>query len=355
MRAPSPNQPFVTGLVHTLAGPVPQVSSDLTWRDHLGTLKVRWRIGRHNYKLDPGLYALNQPEGNSPVLTSANYKLSFDHLRRSMAGRDAWILVLDTKGVNVWCAAGKGTLGTEELARRAEASGLKQVTALRELILPQLAGPGIAAHKVKKLCGFKVIYGPVRAKDLPAFLDNGRKATPQMRMVTYNTWDRAVLIPVELMGTLLQAAYILVGVCVLGGLSNPAGFWRGVSTHGGAALASLLMVLTAGTVVAPLLLPWLPGRAFSLKGLWTGLAGSLGLAGLYAKGALGGLSLAEFAAWMVLVPAMTSYLVMDLTGSSSFTSLSGVKKEMRLAVPLQIAAGALGLALWLGGVFGFLA
>lgn len=341
--------------MQTPAGPVPEVSSDLTRQDHLGTLKVRWRMGRHNYKVDPGLYALNRPDKDSPVLVSANYKLSFDHLRRAMAGRNAWILVLDTKGVNVWCAAGKGTFGTEELARRVEASGLKQVAAQGELILPQLAGPGVAAHKVKKLCGFRVIYGPVRAKDLPAFLDNGRKATPQMRMVTYNTRDRAVLIPVELMGTLPHMAYVLAGVCVLGGLADPVGFWHGALTHGGAALASLLMVLVAGTIVSPLLLPWLPGRAFSLKGLWPGLAGSLGLAALYVQGALGGLAFAELAAWLILVPAMTSYLVMDLTGASSYTSLSGVKKEMRLAVPMQIAAGTLGLALWAGGVFGFLA
>jgi len=35
-----------------------------------------------------------------------------------MPGRNLWILILDTKGVNVWCAAGKGTFGTEELVFR---------------------------------------------------------------------------------------------------------------------------------------------------------------------------------------------------------------------------------------------
>jgi len=354
VRPPSPEQPFVLGVIQTPAGPVPQVSSNLTLRDHLGTLRVRWRFGRHSYRVDPGLYALNQPDQESPVLVSANYKLSFDHLRRAMSGRDAWILVLDTKGINVWCAAGKGTFGTLELARRVESSGIKQVTAQRELILPQLAGPGVASHQVRKLCGFKVVYGPVRALDLPAFLDNGRKATPQMRRVAFNTWDRAVLIPVEVVGASYHGLYVLAGALVLGGLAGPGGFWPGAISHGRVALAALLLVVAAGTVLAPLLLPWLPGRAFSLKGLWPGLAASLALAALYTHGLLGGPT-AEMAAWLVLIPAMSSYLAMDLTGVSSFTSLSGVKKEMRLALPWQIAAGAAGVLLWLGGVFRFLA
>ena len=80
-------------------------------------MKVRWGIGRMNYRVDPGLYSLGNPDALSPVLVSANYKMSFDRLRESLPGRNAWILVLDTDGVNVWCAAGKGTFGTEELTR----------------------------------------------------------------------------------------------------------------------------------------------------------------------------------------------------------------------------------------------
>ena len=65
-----------------------------------------------NYKVDPGLYAIGNPNERSPVLVTANYKMSFDNLREALPGRDAWILVLDTRGINVWCAAGKGTFGT---------------------------------------------------------------------------------------------------------------------------------------------------------------------------------------------------------------------------------------------------
>src|SRR3972149_4169926 len=73
-----------------------------------------WGIGRDRCRVAPGLYALGAPGGDSPVLVTANYKLTFDVLRRDAAGLDAWILVLDTRGINVWCAAGEGTFGTEE-------------------------------------------------------------------------------------------------------------------------------------------------------------------------------------------------------------------------------------------------
>jgi CO dehydrogenase/acetyl-CoA synthase gamma subunit (corrinoid Fe-S protein) len=76
---------------------------------------MRWGIGRHRYRIEPGLYAVGTPGSDSPVLVTANYKMSFDALRRELGGLDAWILVLETDGINVWCAAGKGTFGTEEV------------------------------------------------------------------------------------------------------------------------------------------------------------------------------------------------------------------------------------------------
>ncbi len=147
------------------------------------------------YTIDPGLYALGNPDQSSPVLVTANYKLTFDRLRQALPKLDAWVLVLDTKGINVWCAAGKGTFGTGELVERIRLADLERVVNHRELILPQLAGPGVSAHQVKKLSGFKVIYGPIRAGDLPAFLDAGCKATPEMRRKTFTIWERAALDP----------------------------------------------------------------------------------------------------------------------------------------------------------------
>ena len=49
------------------------------------------------YSVAPGLYAVGAPDRESDVLVTANYKLSFDTLRRELKGFNAWVLVLDTK------------------------------------------------------------------------------------------------------------------------------------------------------------------------------------------------------------------------------------------------------------------
>ncbi len=334
------------GKVETASGPIPRIPTALEPADRWGTVKARWGIGRMTYTVDPGLYAAGNPDEQSPVLVTANYKMSFDRLRSQLSGRPAWMLVLDTRGINVWCAAGKGTFGTDELVLRIRASGLSTVVSHRKLILPQLGAPGIAAHMVKKQSGFSVVYGPVEAADLPRFLDCGEKATPQMRRKTFPIAERAALIPMELVPTLKWVLLAAPVLFLLGGLISPMDSFD--PRAGLFALAVLVGGLAGGTVLTPLLLPWLPGRSFSVKGaaagfvcavtvmfLWDGLSGSLP-------------PLMPFAALALMAAAAGSFLGMNFTGSSTYTSLSGVRKEMKRAVPAQIAAAAAGLILWVG-------
>jgi len=348
---PSLDQPFVVGSIQAKTGTVPRISSTLSGADYRGTIKARWGVGRMRYTIEPGLYALGNPDEHTPILVTANYKMSFDRLREALPGRDAWILVLDTNGINVWCAAGKGTFGTEELVRSIESSGLAQTVVHRELILPQLSGPGIAAHLVKKLSGFKVIYGPINATDLPAFLDAGLKATPEMRLKTFDIRERTVLIPVELVSTLKWVLIILPLFFFVGGLGGQTGFWSGALDYGLFAIIALLSAVIAGAVLTPILLPWLPGRAFSLKGMAMGLITAIILTALRPENLNNWQGRIETLAWFLLIPAIAAYLAMNFTGASTYTSLSGVKKEMKWAVPVEIAAGAAGLFLWFGSLF----
>ena len=304
-----------------------------------------------HYTVEPGLYALGKPDEGSPVLVTANYKMSFDKLREALPGRDVWILVLDTRGINVWCASGKGTFGTSELIGRIKSSGLAQIVSHRELILPQLSGPGVAAHQVKKLSGFKVTYGPIRSKDLPAFLDAGREATPEMRLKTFTAWERIELIPMELVGALKPGILIILIFFLLAFLGSSEEGWTNALSHGLFSVLAILAAILAGAVLTPLLLPWVPGRAFSVKGLSLGALFAAVVAvcswgGWITK--VGGL---EILAWVLLIPALSAYLAMNFTGASTYTSLSGVRKEMRWALPLEIGAGIVGMILWLGSQF----
>src|SRR5512139_2421408 len=138
--------------------PLMYTTSRLTLADHWDHLLARWAVKRMEHRVEPGLYSLGSPTPDSPVLVTANYTLSFDALRSSLKGIDSYILVLDTQGVNVWCAAGIGTFGTQELIKRIEATRLQEVVRQRVLILPQLGAPGVAAHEIKQRTHFKVEY-----------------------------------------------------------------------------------------------------------------------------------------------------------------------------------------------------
>jgi hypothetical protein len=342
---------WTDGVVSTPAGDVPRVRTRLGLRDLGGTLMVRTGFGRSRYRVPPGLYAAGSPTGSSPVLLSANYKLSFDHLRRVLGGRDAWILVLDTHGINVWCAAGKGTFGTAEVVRRIFSCGLSRVVDHHKVVAPQLGAPGIAAHEVRQATGFHVVYGPVRAKDLPAFLDARMTAPPEMRRVRFRLRDRLLLVPVELTQNFRYMVPVAAALLLLGGL-GPRGYSLArLATTGATSAALVVASYVTALVLGPALLPWLPGRAFSLKGavLGLGLAGALVVAGWPGPGVFS--SWVHVAAWLALAPALTSFTLMNFTGASTYTSLSGVLREMRLAVPAQIGAAAVGLVLWLTGLF----
>jgi acetyl-CoA decarbonylase/synthase complex subunit gamma len=256
-------------------------------------------------------------------------------------------LVLDTKGINVWCAAGKGTFGTEELIGRIASSDLKELVSHRKLILPQLGAPGVAAHTVKKISGFKVYYGPIRAKDLPAYLDADMQTTSAMRIMTFPLKDRAVLIPIEFVAAAKPFLVIAPVLYVLSGIGGPAGFWANAFNYGLFAIIAFLSAILGGAVLNPLLLPYLPGRAFTVKVFSIGVIIAFLL--LY----LWGVNLQTWAgritaiAWLLIIPAVAGFLAMNFTGCSTYTSLSGVKREMRWALPTQISAGAIGFVIWI--------
>ena len=108
------------------------------------------------------------------------------------------MLVIDTGGINVWCAAGKGTFGTVEIVKKIQSVDLESLVKHRKIMLPQLGAPGVHAHLIKKATGFSVLFGPIYARDIKAYLEAGYKSTPEMRCVRFPLKDRIVLTPMEL-------------------------------------------------------------------------------------------------------------------------------------------------------------
>ena len=338
---------FVENFVQTPVGSVPRIKNRLSVADHIGTIKTRLSISRMNYKVAPGLYCAGNPDSESPVLVTANYKLTFDVLRRDVDGLDVWILVVDTRGINVWCAAGKKTFSTQEVIDRVKLSGLDRVVTHRKLILPQLSATGVSAQEVKKGCGFEVIWGPVKAADIKSFFNNDMKADTDMRRVTFSFVERVVLIPVELSMVVKKMVWLIVFAFLISGIGWELFSFKAAWMRGLAFFAAGVAGIISGAVLAPAFLPWIPTRTFALKGAITGVITGIGVIWIFWSqldgwGALG---------LIFCTVVISSYLAMNFTGSTPYTSMSGVEKEMRRALPLQMAVGLLSVGVWIGSAF----
>ena len=337
---------FIVGSLQLNSVSIPVISDFLNFGDILGAIKARWAINRNNYKINPGLYAIGKPNENSNIFVTANYKLSFDHLRKNLKSIDSWILILDTKGINVWCAAGKGTFGTEELIKQIQQTKLVEIVNHKKIILPQLGAVGVSAHDVKKITGFHVIYGPVKASDIPDFINNKFTASREMRTVFFPFFERIKLIPVEIIGHFQYLIFAIAVFFILAGI-NSNGYSVDKAFDGGLkAMVMLLAGFLSGVAIAPALLPYIPVKQFFMKGailayIITGLL-------IYF---FPGISLFENISWFFIVPAVSAFIAMNFTGTSTYTSLSGVLKEMKLAIPLQIIFAFIGLVLWIIGRF----
>ena len=314
---------------------IKHTTSNITPANRLDHFLARMGVRRNEHRVEPGLYALGDPTDGSPVFASANYTLSFDALRSSLRGIDGYILVLDTMGINVWCAAGKGTFGTDELVRRIESTGLSDIVLHRTIIVPQLGATGVSAHKVRSRSGFKVEFGPVRACDLPEYLKT-HMATEEMRRVSFPLSERIVLIPVELFLIPLPVLVATVIISLIGGYMVAAG---------------VISAILAGVVLFPILLPWIPTKDFSTKGFIIGGLVALPFAWSAFQGASGGIDAAFWMqsalalAYILIMPSVTAFLALNFTGATTFTSVTGVRREIYAHVPKMAWMFASGIAI----------
>lgn len=274
---------------------------------------------------------------------TCNFKLTFDTVRRALAKDSYWLLVVETYGINVWCAAGKQSMSTQEVARTVQASGLERVVTHRTLILPQLAAPAVAGHKLRNLCGFSGVFGPVRIQDLPRFLRAGKQAKPEMRIARFPLGERLRVALVEVYGARRFLVWVLLACLGLAALGPGGLSFSGILKAGLGAFAVVLSGFVTGVLAVPALLPRLPFRAFAAKGLLAG-----GVTGILPVAFLTG-TIPQAAAAISTCAAFASWFAMHYTGSTPFTSLSGVDREMRRYMPVQGGLLVAAVLIWILG------
>lgn len=160
-----------------------------------------------------GLIRVGHPERDAPVLVTCNYDLTVRRVLRALRSLDAYLLVAPTKGINVWCGAAGGYFTSHQIISVLRTSGIGELVDHRRLILPQLSATGVERKLVEERTGWHVVFGPVYASDIPAYLASGKK-TDDMRQVHF-----------PLSARLEMAAVWALPISVLGGAILAIG-WR---------------------------------------------------------------------------------------------------------------------------------
>lgn len=247
-------------------------------------------------KFVPGLYTVGEPDSQSPVLLSGNFELSVGRLVKAIDGRiDAWLLVADSGGINVWCAAGGGYFTAENVIAAIRSSGLKPVVEHGALILPQLCANGVDGERIHQETGWRVHWGPVRAEEIPSYLSAKRTKSESMRLATFPVKDRLEMVTVTLgfYGLLILLPFLL--------------FWPHLFLPVAVSLAGL-------SYFYGIVHPWLPGRDGLLKSIPLTMIALAGLL-LYAS-VWGPLPVRSLFNWVLGLIALSVFTAAEMQGMS---------------------------------------
>jgi ferredoxin len=263
---------------------------------------------------ESGVRAVGAPGPLSPVIVTGNYDLTVRRLVRALGGVDAWIVVAPSGGINVWCAASGGHLGTHQVVTALKTSGVAECVRHRRAILPQLCATGVRARDVERRCGWQVKFGPVYARDLPRYLAEEQRKTDDMRHVRFGVVER-----LEMAAAWASPISLVVGP--LAGLARPS--WA-------LPLVVLSWVLAAAVFLAYDRLPE-PRR------LWAGAVASVSPAAATA-GAGGGAAATAVAAAAGL--GLTALLTFDYSGSTPIEGGSHFEeRRWRITLDLERCKG----------------
>jgi hypothetical protein len=217
------------------------------------------------------------------------------------------------------------------------------VVSHRRIILPQLGAVGVNASIVQKQTGFRVSFGPVDARDIPAYIEAKYKKTPDMSLIRFTILDRLILTPLEINPAMKKFPWFAAVVLFLFGL-QPAGILFADAWHGGLLFLVMgLLAVFAGAFLTPALLPFIPFRSFAIKGWIMGMLPVFLFTRIFNTTDRHDTILLIVA--YLFFPAVSSYLALQFTGATTFTGISGVKKELKIGLPIYIGTAGVSLVL----------
>ncbi|GBD94278.1 ferredoxin-3 [bacterium BMS3Abin05] len=163
----------------------------MNWLKYVIVTLVETLLRGFPFPCKTGLIKIGNPGRDAPVFLTCNFQLTVERVKRALKGMDAYLLVANSRGINVWCSSTGGLLTNHDAISVLKTSGIEDVVDHKTVILPQLAATGIEMKVVLKKTGWRVVWGPVYAKDIPVFMEKHLVKTPEMRQVQF-TWDQRI-------------------------------------------------------------------------------------------------------------------------------------------------------------------
>ncbi|MFI5399344.1 MAG: HgcAB-like fusion protein [Candidatus Binatia bacterium] len=288
----------------------------MSWRDWVAEV-VETAFRLVPVPVRTGVRIVGKPDRMSPVFVTGNYDLTVRRVLRALRGLDAYVMVANSRGVNVWCASSGGHLGTHQVVTALKVARLEEKVVHREVIVPQLAATGVEAKEVRRRTGWIVRFGPADAKNIAAYLVTGKDKTQAMREVRFDARQRFEM-----------AAAWATPISLIA--SVPGWYW-----HHFAGLVTLvwLLALTVFFLYDRLPLPDRGRQAVLAVAAIAGVSCALALTTLFTPAALIG--------WSATALAVLGVLTFDYAGSSP-TAPAGLfeEKEFRVVLDVNRCTGA---------------
>jgi len=122
-------------------------------------------------QVQPGLYEINNPKPESPVLVTTNFSITYFSVSNEVegAGLPAWLLVADAEGMSVLTAWAAGKFDADRIAKAVKTTGVESKINRKRVILPGAVAV-LMGEVEEALAGWQIEVGPREAVDIPAYL-----------------------------------------------------------------------------------------------------------------------------------------------------------------------------------------
>ena len=122
-------------------------------------------------QVEPGIYEINKPNADSPVLVTTNFSITYFAVANEMesSGQPAWLIVADAEGMSVLTAWAAGKFDAEKIAKSVKNTGVAEKVSHRKVVIPGHVAV-LMGELEEELPGWQIKVGPREAVDLPRFL-----------------------------------------------------------------------------------------------------------------------------------------------------------------------------------------